>query len=474
MILEQIQNRRLRREREAQLAQMQIPPLAITPNFITQLLERIQGSNNNNEGSTGNNRNGPRSLNNNGRYLEQQVYRDSNGLSQNHVTFDHSLNQQIELTQKRLSLIRSGVIYLCLVHKNNQFALMLNLFKLVVLNPFQVAWISYGNFVFFSFHVQTQCGERDLSDYNRLNTFVLIVLIIGYIQLLYFAVVIAYLVYLIVIKTRISPSQIAQDNPGSQQRMNNQDDENNMNSDQEFDEEVQNNLFGIRNRAQLTLFKHNLDKYIKQLKKRKYKQVSRKGNSLKQSKSLNNSEKVEVLDECLICLNKFQTGLGSSPENNSQQNDESINDTLEQNQQLSNVHQQSMLLQEISRSSIQANPQTIVRMISLVEIPGPPGQLNNTNLYILEENFGLAIDHSINHETPTALQSSQRRMLNLYQRSLIMQEIDQIIEEEITLQQQTLNNTDIQNYRGGISRSNSQIIIESFDVEEQNQDDIGS
>ncbi len=69
------------------------------------------------------------------------------------------------------------------------FAIMRNYFvqsvflayaRFFILNPFNVAWIIYGNVSFYYMSLDKDC-EEEKSDYTQMSTFSLIILIIGYI-----------------------------------------------------------------------------------------------------------------------------------------------------------------------------------------------------------------------------------------------------------------------------------------------------
>lgn len=83
-----------------------------------------------------------------------------------------------------------------LAHRNNEKrALKIAIIKMLALNPIQICWLVYGNILYYSFNVENECGSKQ-SDISRLATFVLIVLIVGYIQLIYFVCSFVFLLYI--------------------------------------------------------------------------------------------------------------------------------------------------------------------------------------------------------------------------------------------------------------------------------------
>jgi hypothetical protein len=71
------------------------------------------------------------------------------------------------------------------IKNHHKPALILAYTRFFILNPFNIAWIIYGNVGFYKMSIDTDCSEENI-DYTRLSTFTLIILIIGYIQMLYF------------------------------------------------------------------------------------------------------------------------------------------------------------------------------------------------------------------------------------------------------------------------------------------------
>ena len=68
-----------------------------------------------------------------------------------------------------------------LIHKNNPKIKSFNLIKFILVNPLQLGWLTYGNIIFYQFIPEENCKTANISDINRLTTFILIVLILGYI-----------------------------------------------------------------------------------------------------------------------------------------------------------------------------------------------------------------------------------------------------------------------------------------------------
>ncbi|CDW91085.1 zinc finger protein [Stylonychia lemnae] len=134
------------------------------------------------------------------------------------------------------------------------------------------------------------CGNGDNTEINRLNTFVLIVLILGYIQMLYFLVISIFLIYLLIITGKQSRSQVRNQNEIIDQLPQTPVQTIPPQINLNLDPSDVNNPYGIRDRVQMSLLKRNIEKYIKKLRKIKYK------------KDMDNPDQ---LDECAICLTKF-------------------------------------------------------------------------------------------------------------------------------------------------------------------------
>ena len=146
---------------------------------------------------------------------------------------------------------------LCSVYKNSEKVHTLAAIKFLLINPFQIAWLIYGNVLYFGFNSGLSCPSSQLDDINRLSTFVLITLILGYIQLIYFVLIVAYFIGVLIKRSclRGSTTRIRQeaagDNPSNQ-----------SNRDriiQIDDEHISRPL-------------RNIEQYIEKLKKEKFKE----------------------------------------------------------------------------------------------------------------------------------------------------------------------------------------------------------
>ncbi|CDW76963.1 zinc finger protein [Stylonychia lemnae] len=163
-----------------------------------------------------------------------------------------------------------------LAHRNKQKLIrQTSIIKSLVFNPIQIAWLVYGNILFYTYNIEKECGPNQ-SDMTRLSTFLLIIMIVGYIQLVYFLLTFLFLLY--VYFKRREQINIAQEQEAREIEII------------ENAEQIQFPFNQDQNQYHLRLLVTNLDPYLDKLELYKF--------------QLDLTDP-QQLDECAICLNKF-------------------------------------------------------------------------------------------------------------------------------------------------------------------------
>eukprot|EP00347_Sterkiella_histriomuscorum_P004125 403361658 len=160
--------------------------------------------------------------------------------------------------------------------------------KIIGFNSIQVILLLYGNVLFYMFDIEKECG-KDQSDIQRLSTFVLIILIVGYIQLTYLLFAFIFLIAMMIQKKQ--PQNQVQNEDANIPRILNLD-----------GLQIDNTIFNSQNphidrgsqanQYKLRMIAANINSYIDSLEKQKYKM---------------DLDDIEQIEECAICLNKFES-----------------------------------------------------------------------------------------------------------------------------------------------------------------------